>query len=378
MQGGRLVAALALVAACGGSSPAAPLATSRQAIIGGGADAVHDSVVSIVAHVDASAPELCSGTVIAPRVVLTAGHCTLGQDPAGLVVGVGPSASAPTRVLAVAGVVTFPRYRGVDDLPGGTDLGAILLAEDAGLPSVPLLAGDAGALLGGPVTVVGYGQSSASDLESSGTRRAAVTSVSAVCSAMLSFGDATTNACHGDSGGPLLLAGDAGGESLAAVVSYGDELHCATASRAVRVDRYASWIADVLAGVASSDGGACADCPPAAADCEGDAGSDGEAGGDGPVDAPASAADAGVSRGLRVAGGCGVARGGSGAGEAGLPVIAMVLVIVFRLGSARSCAESSFRSRSRSSSSSPARASPGRTAPTRPAAAATRPRTSSA
>ena len=385
----RYLATLATVAACGGTSSPAPLATSTQAVIGGGDDAVHTSVVF---HRGA-------GGRGGPGALLGDGHRAARRpDRGALHAGARPRrprrGRRPVRVRPDARARRrrgrhLPPLRGRRRLPGGTDLGAVLLAEDAGLPSVPLLAGDAAALLGGPVTVVGYGQSSASDSESSGTRRSAVTSVSAVCSAMLSFGDATTNACHGDSGGALLVAGDAGVDALAAVVSYGDELHCATATRAVRVDRYASWIADVLAGVASSDGGACADCPPPAADCEADAGSDGAAGDDGGVDAAAPAPDGGESHGPHGSGGCGVARGVHDASAAWVAAIAMVLAIAFRLRCASSCAASSSRSegltaRSRSrhcawlSCSPPARASPARTAPTRRGAAATRRRTSSA
>ncbi len=265
----RVVAALSLLAACG--APAAPLpsATLSQAVIGGSADIAHGSVVSIVAQVDAASPELCTGTVIAPRVVLTAGHCTIGQDPGDLVVGVGPSAGAPTTQLAVAAVITYPGYGGADDLPLGTDLGAIILAEDSGLPSVPLWSGDDANLVGNAVTLVGYGQTSASDLESSGTRQQVTLDVTSACSALVSFGDSTTNACHGDSGAPLLVSGDGGVASVAAIVSYGDPIACAKPTRAVRLDRYASWIASVLSGTARVDGGACAQCPGAATDCEG-------------------------------------------------------------------------------------------------------------
>ena len=298
---GLVAGAATACAACGHAAPRESSATSSLAVVGGSDDTAHPSVVSIVAPVDASAPELCSGTVIAPRVVLTAGHCTLGQDPAGLIVGVGPSAGAPTRTLAVAGVLTYPGFS-LDDLAGGTDLGAVLLAEDAGVPSVPLFAGDAGGLLGDDVTVVGFGQSSVSDLETRGARRAAATPVSGVCSALLSFGDTSVNACHGDSGGPLLVAGDGGVEALVAVVSYGDEAHCATPSYAVRVDCYAAWIADVVAGVAPS-GGSCADCPPPATDCgASDGGSDAGAP-DAAPPAPDSGPD-GATPGTSSHGGC--------------------------------------------------------------------------
>jgi len=284
MKSARAVAVLSLLAACGGPSVPQKAATVSQAVIGGTPDTVHGSVVSIVAQVDAASPELCTGTVIAPRVVLTAGHCTIGQDPGGLVVGVGPSAGMPTTQLAVAAVITYPGYGGTDDLPLGTDLGAVILAEDSGLPSVPLWTGDDASLVGSTVTLVGYGQTSASDLESSGTRQQVTLDVTSACSALLSFGDAATNACHGDSGAPLLVSGDGGVPSVVAIVSYGDPIACAKPTRAVRLDRYASWIASVLSGTASLDGGACAQCPGTATDCEGS-----EAGAD---DASGAATDA--------------------------------------------------------------------------------------
>jgi secreted trypsin-like serine protease len=317
------LAALSLVAACGGPSSSQPSATSSQAVIGGSADSAHASVVSIVAQVDAASPELCTGTVIAPRVVLTAGHCTIGQDPAGLVVGVGPSAGSPTTQLSVAAVFTYPGYGGTDDLPLGTDLGAVILAEDSGLPSVPLWTGDAANLVGSAVTLVGYGQSSASDLESSGTRREVSLDVRSACSALLSFGDATTNACHGDSGAPLFVSGDGGVQSLVAVVSYGDPIACATPTHAVRLDRYASWIASVLAGTASADGGTCTQCPPPATDCEGnDAGAD-DASGTG-TDA-AAAAEAGATHPGSSGGGCALA---SRRDEAPSPVAVLCVTLL--------------------------------------------------
>jgi hypothetical protein len=292
--------ALATLACSADDSARPDVGRAELAVIGGASDA-RASIVSIVTTPDAAMPELCSGTVIASRVVLTAAHCTFGQDPSTLQVGIGAQAGAPTRTLSVARVVTYPGYTGAfADVEAGLDIGAVILAEDAGVASVPLRRGDASAYVGASLVVVGFGQSIASDIDTRGTRRSAAVRVLSACSAELAFGDANDNACHGDSGGPLLAGGDGGVEEVVAVVSYGDEVRCATPSFAVRVDRYARWIDDVIAGASDggggSDGGACGDCPPRPTDCPAivdagvDAGAEAAAAIDAGVGAPLDAA----------------------------------------------------------------------------------------
>jgi secreted trypsin-like serine protease len=72
-----LVAAFALLAACD-RSPSSPLAptASRASITNGTLDgARHPAVVLIVMDIAGEPAFRCSGTLIAPKVVLTAGHC---------------------------------------------------------------------------------------------------------------------------------------------------------------------------------------------------------------------------------------------------------------------------------------------------------------
>jgi hypothetical protein len=76
-----------------------------------------------------------------------------------------------------------------------------------------------------------------------------------------------------------------GVEEIVGIVSYGRTAACDPPSYAVRVDAYADWIADVVAGHPATDCAKCpaepVDCPPAVPD----------AGGDAPVEASADAGD---------------------------------------------------------------------------------------
>ena len=226
--------------------------------MGGASDAVDDAVVSIETTPDAAISELCTGVVVAPRVVLTAGHCAAHQDAATLVVGVGFIANRPTRTVAVASTRVLPSFTGDSaiDGPAGRDLGVILLAEDVGVAPVAIAPAPS---VGSVAQLVGFGQSSVTNLDTRGTRRSGAVNIAGVCSTLLEFGDATVNACHGDSGGPLLVDG-----RLVGIVSWGRTFACDPPSYAVRVDAYSDWIDAIIAG--SPDAG-CASCDKDASDC---------------------------------------------------------------------------------------------------------------
>lgn len=257
----------AFFAACASpEAPDSPVGSRELFVVGGSADTGHEAVVSIVTTPDAAAPELCSGVVIAARLILTAGHCTLGQTPDALTVGVGPSAMSPKRTLAVAAVRTYPLFGGLDaDRRSGLDLGVVVLAEDALVTPIALATDDASMLAGKHARLVGFGQTKVGDLESRGKRFSADVTLSPLCATLIAFGDTTTNACHGDSGGPLLVTNDAGAEEVVAVVSFGRTFGCDPPSYASRAAPFAGWLARVAAG--EPDEG-CADaCPNGATDC---------------------------------------------------------------------------------------------------------------
>lgn len=242
----------------------------------GGADDAHEAVVSIVTPEGDARPQACSGVLIAPRVVLTAGHCTIARSPSGLVVGVGPSARMPTRTLAIASVQTPTRYTATRvDNQQGLDVGVIILAENA--PMAPIAI--ARTAPPASATAIGFGLRTA-DAQSGATRSAATVTIAATCTTLLTFGDLTTNACHGDSGGPLIARTADGAEAVFGVVSYGRTEACDPPSYAVRVDAYASFLDQVMAGVPSD---ACPSCPSPGMDCRASAADAGAEGGEPPA-----------------------------------------------------------------------------------------------
>lgn len=245
------------------------------AIIGGTADTADASVVAIVTAADAGTAELCSGTVIAPRVVLTAGHCALGQAPGDLTVRVGLNVLAPDREVGVAQVVTYPGFTASgDDARRGRDIAALVTADDLGVPALPYSRdGSAVAgLAGETVTDVGYGATAPEDATSPGTKRIADMTVSAVCDRLIVFGDAQRRACIGDSGGPLLVGERSGAPTVVGVVSFYDGTQCGPPVYAVRVDPYAAWLDTIVAG--TPDATCASSCPPPGNACAAAAGAD--------------------------------------------------------------------------------------------------------
>ena len=239
------LALLVLVAgtACAPGSGDARRAAVTRPIVGGLADPNHPAVGAVILG-----SGLCTGVVIAPRVVLTAAHCiTKGGGPVGFVLG--PSAFGPQ--LDIAQRLSHPDYAAHDE-NGVTvawhDVGALVLASPAPVEPLPWLAELPVALKGASVTLVGFGQGLT---EPAGDKRV----VSVVIDDVWTHGfwnhptaQAPGNSCEGDSGAPVLFALN-GVESVAGIVSSGD-VQCQSGSYGSRLDVDADFIAGVLALVA--------------------------------------------------------------------------------------------------------------------------------
>jgi hypothetical protein len=217
---------------------AAPLV---RAVLGGTIDDAHPAVVSI-ASLDATCQRagtpVCTGTLVAPDVVLTAAHCVAQTAPERVAVvvsdhaehGPGPLGQGLEGALfLVAAIELDPRW---DDATDAFDLATLRLVEPASVAPVPVLPAGSDALVAGAFAlVVGFGPVEGDPLL---RKRQGTVVLADVGGDELRYEPAPAMTCAGDSGGPVLVEVE-GVEHLAAVTSRGDTA-CAAYGLAPRVD----------------------------------------------------------------------------------------------------------------------------------------------
>jgi secreted trypsin-like serine protease len=216
----------------------------------------HPHVGLVVFDVDDAPAWRCSGTLLSPTVMLTAGHCTFGTS--GARVWFEPEVTDPEypfgggTSIEAAAIHTHPEY--VDEAFFLRDAGVVILSEPVDsprygeLPEVGVL--DALATRRGlqqqQFTPVGYGlQSVVPTLQADLERyHATVGLVDVKGTAGIPRGTAvmfTSNAgkkntggtCFGDSGGPVFFRGT---DVIAAVTSFGLNLNCVGVGGGYRMD----------------------------------------------------------------------------------------------------------------------------------------------
>ena len=209
----------------------------------GAVDPMDPATVALVAApIACGAPlrTVCSGTLIAPRIVLTAAHCVTALPAADMLVLFGTDvASGQGTLVGVDHVVAHPEFAAPEN-----DVGVVVLAESA--PMIPLAPlrptalgpADAGAL----VRIVGFG---ADELGGIGVKRQGTATITAVRARDFVIGAAPAMSCEGDSGGPVFVTRNAI-EEVAGITAFGDA-QCTLSGTNMRVDVYAaSFIAPNL------------------------------------------------------------------------------------------------------------------------------------
>jgi hypothetical protein len=254
----RLLVLLAAVATV------AVTASPAQAILYGQPDEGEHPYVGVVRFFDEEGNYLwrCSGTLISPTVVLTAGHCTFGTASA----EVWFSETAPSTAEVLSGdyirgiageTYTHPDYDDFATFPNTSDVGIVVLDRRVrldsygSLPTVDLVESLYKHEL---FTIVGYGLQDVQPVQVADVRRIKATTMlislqsgySAGFNLQLSSNKGQPHQgglCFGDSGGPVLY-----GTTIVAVTSFGINANCAGAGYAYRIDQphVLSWIGEFL------------------------------------------------------------------------------------------------------------------------------------
>lgn len=186
------------------------MASSAQAMVGG-APSAEAGLGRTVVTVVGSRGNFCSGTLIAPDIVLTAAHCV---PPEATTKIVAYDAQRQPQLLDVRRVAAHPHYNsgGIANHRASADVALLQLAAPLGGKSIaPLGDPRAPIAIGARFTVAGIGVTRRGDGKSGGTARAAtLTATGRPGTLQIRLVDPATNnareglgACTGDSGGPV-------------------------------------------------------------------------------------------------------------------------------------------------------------------------------
>jgi V8-like Glu-specific endopeptidase len=260
-----LVLVSVLVCAC---SSGAGQGESRHNIVGGTITSAFPAVVGVLV----SNGGYCTGTLIAPNVVLTAAHCVSdfveANTPTASEVAFGDGAGLWDAQIGTIDMIMERRY--APPAFNKFDIALVRMASPAPDGVTPRNFNRRPLddnYIGLPINVVGFGLGG--DGEPAGIKRWMSTTVDDITYYHVIFGDPNFNTCSGDSGGPTFADID-GEEVVIGVTSFGRG-GCMGTSNMTRTDTYQGLLDQVVnawSGPCPADGFCDEGCVAEDPDCD--------------------------------------------------------------------------------------------------------------